>query len=88
VAALSLWLVCAVPATRPRDADLWILGLLIGVNAVYVVAEVVVLLIRVFMPKRGKWPTVVLNLCLLPVFPLGTVLSVYGLRKAESIAVC
>jgi hypothetical protein len=64
---------------EPR-ASLW---LMIWINVVYLVAEVSVMSVRVRFSAYRKWPTLALNLLLFPYAPFGTILSIYGLLKAD-----
>ena len=60
-----------------------IIQLIVAIELLYAAFEVIVLVIRIVAPSYGKWPTVALNVCLLPSFPFGTALAVYGLWKAD-----
>jgi hypothetical protein len=55
----------------------------IFVEASYIAAIVVVLLIRIFSPAHARWPTFALNIILLIGFPFGTALAIYGLLKVD-----
>jgi hypothetical protein len=44
---------------------------------------VLIVLIRIFAPQKRKWPTLALNIILLVMFPFGTILGIYGLRKVD-----
>jgi hypothetical protein len=38
---------------------------------------------RILHPNTGRWLTRLLNLALLPVFPIGTVIGIYGLTCVD-----
>lgn len=57
--------------------------LCLGFEAAYFIAAVGVLAIRLLFPAQRRWPTLFMNIVLLPAFPLGTALGVYGLWKVD-----
>ena len=54
-----------------------------AIEACYVVAILIGLVIRVVFPAYRRWPTIGLNIILLLCFPLGTALGFYGLRRVD-----
>ena len=63
----------------------WVLRLVFVVELFPLLLEVVVLIIRIAFPAYRKWPTVVLNIVLLPWLPFGTALGIYGLWKVDKL---
>jgi succinate dehydrogenase hydrophobic anchor subunit len=49
----------------------------------YALAIVATLLARVFAPAAGRLMTKALNIVLLILFPFGTILGIYGMRKVD-----
>jgi hypothetical protein len=61
----------------------WGLMMCVWMEGIYLLAMVVVLVIRIAFPMRRKWPTVGLNLVMLVMVPFGTALGIYGLWKVD-----
>jgi len=55
----------------------------LAVEGCFLIAMVVVLVIRIGFPTCRRWPTLGLNIVLLIMFPVGTALGVFGLMKVD-----
>ena len=81
VSVVTIYWVSWLPTTVPESASS--LRLVGAVNLCFLFFEVVVLLIRIGLPERGRAVTMALNIVLLFAFPLGTALAIYGLWKVD-----
>jgi hypothetical protein len=52
-------------------------------EGLYVAAMAVALFLRASAPAAGRVATLILNVIMLPLFPLGTALAIYGLLKVD-----
>jgi hypothetical protein len=52
-------------------------------EGLYLIAILIVFLIRLISPAHRRWPTLGLNILLLLVVPIGTALAVYGFLKID-----
>ena len=57
--------------------------MVLAIEGAYLAAITLVLLIRILLPARRRWPTLGLNIILVLFFPLGTALAVYGFSKVD-----
>jgi hypothetical protein len=83
LSGLVIWLICFVPGAAFTPDALWAMHFAIALQFGYGTFEASVLIVRITVPRSGKWPTVALNICLLTLFPFGTLLGFYGLWKAD-----
>ncbi|HZL34644.1 MAG TPA: hypothetical protein VFC78_04985 [Tepidisphaeraceae bacterium] len=74
---VAIWSLTARPGMNVQSV--WTLHLVIATEACYLAFEVFILIIRWRFPSLRKWPTVTLNIALLPKIPLGTIIGIYGL---------
>ena len=61
----------------------WALPWLAMINLIYAIAIIVTLCARQFSPKTGHAFSRALNLLLLPALPVGTIVGLYGLFRAD-----
>jgi hypothetical protein len=54
-----------------------------GIEAIYLLFLLAVLLVRLIYPSYRRWPTLGVNILLLLFFPFGTALGIYGLWKVD-----
>jgi hypothetical protein len=52
-------------------------------EVVWLLMTASVLLVRILLPAKRKWITKVYNIVSLFLFPIGTVIGIYGLRKVD-----
>jgi hypothetical protein len=72
------------PAIAPESH--WIYYYIILVQAIFLFAIVLTLVIRVFFPSTARTITIATCLILLLHFPFGTAVGIYGLKKVERFA--
>ena len=72
---------CFSPVMNAQS--IWALHMVIAVNLCFLAFEIAVLVIRWKFPASRKWPTITLNIVLLLSIPLGTIVGLYGLLKAD-----
>jgi len=53
----------------------------------YLLAMFAVLIIRIAFPSIRKWPTLFLNIILVPLIPPGTALAIYGFWKVDKTSI-
>jgi len=53
------------------------------IYAIYAMAIAITLILRAYNPYVGRIATTALNIVLLPMFPFGTIVGIYGLRKVD-----
>jgi hypothetical protein len=53
------------------------------IYAIYATAIAITLVLRAYHAYVGRIATMALNIVLLPMFPFGTVVGIYGLRKVD-----
>ena len=58
---------------------IWAMYFGVSINLLYFLFEAAVLIIRIRMPQKRKWPTFALNIAILLAFPFGTALGIWGL---------
>lgn len=56
---------------------------LLIIHASYTGASAIVLYVRIKFESKRKWPTVAFNVILLFLFPVGTILGIYGLFNID-----
>jgi uncharacterized membrane protein YhdT len=81
--AMSMWFISHSPEF-PTEAR-WAFEFTVYAELMYVVAMVVTLILRGVAPGAGHFATLVLNIILLPLIPLGTALGIYGLWKVDKV---
>ena len=79
---VMLWIAEMASAKSQQTWPFYMLASMYGSLLLF---ELVVLIIRIRFPQSRKWPTVSLNVVLLLFFPVGTLLAIYGLWKADRV---
>ena len=74
---LSYWLPNSDPSAN------WVFQFIALVYGIYILAIAATLALRAWAPAAGRPANLALNILLLPVFPFGTAVGVYGLWKVD-----
>ncbi len=61
----------------------WALSLARNMEACFLVAALIILIVRIKFPEKRKWITLVFNIIMLAFFPFGTALSIYAFLKVD-----
>lgn len=69
------------PTMEPESR--WVFVMTAAIEALFVVAIIVTLILRGTAPAAGRIATKALNIVLLVLFPFGTALGIYGLMKVD-----
>jgi hypothetical protein len=69
-----------------HEENRWVIAMNIYVQACYLAAIALTVVIRIAAPSKAGVPTTALNIVLLLYVPLGTALGVYGLWKVGKTA--
>lgn len=80
-----LWLIRVMGAdSDASESDTWVFELVASIQALYIVAITITLVLRAKKPSLGRLLTKALNIALLvTAVPIGTALGIYGLWKVD-----
>jgi hypothetical protein len=81
VGMVGLGFIAFFPTTT-NDGRVGIM-MVLATEGLFFVAILIVFLIRIIYPAHRRWPTVGMNIILLPIIPFGTALGVYGFWKVD-----